>query len=58
MNSDKQKLDALIEKLIGLGDTAEELRYIQSIFEDFKEEEKEAMLKNLEGELAELGKVV
>lgn len=52
MDNPKEKLHDVIEKLIAAHEDAAELRYWESIFDDLSEKEQEAVLSNLEEELA------
>ena len=54
MNTRKEKIHEIIEKLIAIHEDAAELRYWESIFDELSESEQEKLLDILEKELATL----
>ncbi|HUC01459.1 MAG TPA: hypothetical protein VMA75_00950 [Candidatus Paceibacterota bacterium] len=54
MDDRARELHDVVEKLIALGEEADELRYWESIFADLSDDEKSAIVLNLKSELAAL----
>ena len=56
METIKEKLEALVPKLVALGEDEKELGFWLKVFDDLKEDEQTSLIRNLEEELSELSR--